>query len=207
MPRRLSTAALWSRQDRPSGHRRRLYEVVSAHIAARRVLYPGCWCDVSASQVWDEVTYVDLDGNAARFFADDLGVRSIVDRPEARWRFLHADYLQALDLPVAFDLLLSMYSGPLGPTCLPYVTPGGWFLANPSHGDVALAMLDPALELNAVIVATPQGPALKTDDVASWTTPKRAVPDVREHVATTGRGVPYQREADAYLFRVRPLES
>ncbi len=58
--------------------------------------------------------------------------------------FLHADYTTALGLAQAhFDLLISLYAGPLWDHRQRYLKPRGLFLANTSHGDASLAALAP----------------------------------------------------------------
>ena len=78
-----STRKLWERQDAHDGDRARLFHAVAAHIDATAVLYPGSWVDIAASIVWPDVTYVDTDGNAERFFADSAGVDELLARYSA----------------------------------------------------------------------------------------------------------------------------
>ncbi len=74
--------------------------------------------------------------------------------------FLHADYTTALGLAQAhFDLLISLYAGPLWDHRQRYLKPRGLFLANTSHGDASLAALAPP---------PPPPPPPAPPDSSSW---------------------------------------
>ena len=200
------TAALWAKQQRHSGDRHQLFRAVAAAVDAGTVLYPGSWCDVVASCVWPSVTYVDSDRQAARFFADPDGVREIVaahaDAMDPQVRFIAADYTVPLPLDAgSFDLLVSLYAGPVSRYCTGYLRVGGVLLANPSHGDVALASTDPRYELTSVIHSHDGGYRYASGELESYLVPKTPVEDIAELVEGTGRGIAYTRSAYAYLFR------
>ena len=55
------------------------YIKIREHVGDGRVLYPGSYVDVAASFVFSNVTYVDMDRRANRFFGDADGVREIID--------------------------------------------------------------------------------------------------------------------------------
>jgi hypothetical protein len=98
-----TTRRLWEQQDRRPGDRLRLFGAVAEFMGDTPVLYPGSFVDVAASFVFDNVTYIDSDRRAARFFADAAGVDEIVDhhrrRPiAATWRFISADYRTELEM-------------------------------------------------------------------------------------------------------------
>lgn len=200
------TSELWAEQDRHPGDRHRLFLAVAEAVEAGRVLYPGSWCDVAASFVWPSVTYVDNDRRAARFFHDVDGVREIVvaagGSVDSEIRFLSADYTEPLPFePESFDLLVSLYSGPLSGACTPFLRVGGTLLANASHGDVALASIDERYELAGVVLGYGDGYRVARDDLASHLVPKRPIEVTRELIEQTGRGVAYTKSAAAYLFR------
>jgi hypothetical protein len=73
-----TTRRLWERQDRHPGDRLRLFAAVAEFVGGSPVMYPGSFVDVAASFVFDNVTYVDSDRQAARFFADEAGVEEII---------------------------------------------------------------------------------------------------------------------------------
>ena len=203
---RPSTASLWAAQDRHPGDRRRLFRAVSAVVDATAVLYPGSFVDVSPSFVFPSVTYVDVDDRAARFFADREGVAEIIadhDGAPARpgVRFLHADYRDELGLdPESFDLLVSLYAGFVSAHCTRYLRIGGTLLVNPSHGDAALASIDPRYRLGGVVLSRSGGYRVSADDLGTYLVPKRPEQLTAEHLHRSGRGVAFTRPAFAYLF-------
>lgn len=198
------TAALWDRQDRHRGDRLRLFSAVAERIEPARVLYPGSFVDVAPSFVWDSVTYSDIDRRAAAFFDDAEGVREIVARhrpdPEAAGvAFLRADHA-ALDLPEeGFDLLISLYAGPVSEHCTRFLRIGGHLLVNPSHGDAALAAGDRRYRPAAAILAGSGRYRVAAEAPDRYLVAKRPVPD-RAELIRTMRGVPYTRRAFAFLF-------
>ncbi len=154
------------------------------------------------------VTYVDTDRRAARFFADaDLVASELADRtrPGAgiEVRFLPADY--ATDLPVpesGFDLLVSLYAGPVLQHCRRYLRPGGPVLANASHGDAGLAALDPGLELVAAVLHRDGRYRLDTGTLRAYLVPRKPEAAEPERIRRSGRGIAYTTAAFAYGFRV-----
>jgi len=200
------TRKLWDRQNQRPGNRELLFRAVSQIIQAASVLYPGCYVDIAPSFVFPDVTYADTDRRAARFFQDVDGIHEIIagngGRPAAELRFIHGDYTRDLGLDAgSFDLLVSLYSGPMSGYCVRYLRPGGWFLANASHGDVALAALDRQLDLRAVVLPAGDAYAVTGDGLEPYVTPKSPRPYTREDILRTGRGVPYRKAASAYLFK------
>jgi len=141
---------MWLKQDQHPGDRLRLFREVGWHVHADRVLYPGSYVDVAASFTFPSVTYVDSDDRAAAFFADRDGVQELVGAqpgaPEdATVTFIHSDYRAALPVPTeSCDLLVSLFAGFVSEFCTQYLRVGGALLVNPSHGDAAMASIDPA---------------------------------------------------------------
>lgn len=197
---RPGTRTLWEAQNRHGNDRRRMFEALRTHLGDVRVLYPGSYVDVAASQAFTDVTYVDVDKRAARFFADTSGVAEIVG-PQASVRFLHADYTDPLDLPEAgFDLLVSLYAGPVSEHCTRYLRVGGYLLANGSHGDAALASIDPRYRLAGIVLARSGTYRVKTDALHEFMVPKQEIDLTRRTLLERGRGIAYTRPAFAYLF-------
>jgi hypothetical protein len=85
--------------------------------------------------------------------------------------------------------------------CTAYLRVGGMLLANPSHGDVALASIDPRYELAGVIHSREGGYRCASEDLRTYLIPKTPVDDIPELIGRTGRGIAYTRSAHAYLFR------
>lgn len=202
----LTTEAMWQRQERHPGDRRRLFRAVAGAVEARTVLYPGSYVDIAPSFVFESVTYLDTDRRAARFFADHAGVLEIVGRQAGaptspRIAFLHADYRESLDLPPSsFDLLVSLYAGFVSEHCARYLRTGGTLLVNPSHGDAAIAALDERFELSGVVVSGSGDYRVSTHDLDSYLVPRRPVTSTRESLHARGKGVDYTRSPFAYLF-------
>ena len=201
------TRSLWEKQDRLTGDRSRLFSAVQERFPAAEVLYPGSYVDIACSFAYDSVTYVDVDRRAAAFFADRDGVDALIaeqcppGRP-ARWDFLAADYTEPLPLAdESFDLLVSLYAGPISEHCSRYLKPGGHLLVNPSHGDAALASLGPRYRLVAAVLAEPAGYHLDTTDLDRYLQPKGRAEVTADLIHRTGRGVAYTEPAFAYVFR------
>ena len=66
--------------DYHPGDRIRLFEAVAKHVDSGPVLYPGSYIDIAPSVFFDEVTYVDMDRRATRFFAEADQVAQLVAR-------------------------------------------------------------------------------------------------------------------------------
>lgn len=171
------------------------------------MLYPGSFVDIAPSFVWPLVTYVDTDRRAERFFDDRDGVRELLAEhgvvPGAHdVRFVGADYRR--DLPLddeSFDLLLQLYTGPAVEHVTRYLAPGGVLLANASHGDAALAALDPRYELLAAVESRSGDYRVVGGGLERFMVPKKPVELTATMIRASGRGIAYTRSAFAYLFR------
>jgi hypothetical protein len=207
-----STRRLWQQQDRHPGDRLRLFRAVAEFIGDTRVLYPGSFVDVAASFVFDNVTYVDSDRQAARFFADEAGVDEIIDRHRLRsnaatWRFISGDYRTELDVAdQSVGLLVSLYAGFVSEHCTRYLHPGGWLLVNPSHGDVAMASIDPRYRLTAVVNARSGDSKLTNRNLDSYLIPKQPTAITPQLLHEKGRGIAYTKSPFAYLFQRRTTD-
>lgn len=198
--------------DRHPDDRIRLFDAVSGHVTADRVLYPGSYVDIAPSVFYDEVIYVDVDRRTPRFFAQVEPVAELVaakrraigrpTEPPPIIEFHHLDYNDPL--PIAersVDLLISLYAGFISEACAAYVKPGGHLLANPSHGDVAMADLDPGYELVAVVHSRDGAYVVDDRGLDRYLIPKKGERPTAEQLHDDGRGIAYTRPAFAYLFR------
>ena len=207
-----STRRLWEQQDRHPGDRLRLFGAVAEFTGDTPVLYPGSFVDVAASFVFDTVTYVDSDRQAARFFADEAGVDEIIDRhrlhsTEATWRFFSGDYRAELDMADrSVGLLVSLYAGFVSEHCARYLRPTGWLLVNPSHGDVAMASITPEYSLAAVVNARSGTYTITDRDLDGYLIPKRPRKITPDLLHQSGRGIAYTRSPFAYLFQRRGID-
>ncbi|HUW01909.1 MAG TPA: class I SAM-dependent methyltransferase [Acidimicrobiales bacterium] len=201
------TGKLWAKQDQHEGDRWRLFNAVAGAIEAERVLYPGCYVDVSASFAFADVTYVDVDARAARFFADEAGVEEIIaEHPpvpdRSQFRFIHSDYSADLGLEdESFDLLVSLYAGFSSESCTRYLRVGGTLLVNPSHGDASMAAIDDRYELTGVVVSRAGGYGVRTHGLDGYLIPKGDIEITAELLHERGRGIAYTKTPFAYLFR------
>jgi hypothetical protein len=201
-----STRRLWDEQDRHPEDRLRLFQAVTNFAGNAAVLYPGSFVDVAPSFVFDSVTYVDTDRRAAHFFADATGVDEIISGSRrssgnADWRFIGADYRTQLNVAdESADLLVSLYAGFVSEHCTRHLRSGGWLLVNSSHGDAAMASIDPQYRLIAEINARSGRYTITDRNLDSYLIPKRPIEISAELLHKTGRGIAYTRSPFAYLF-------
>jgi hypothetical protein len=200
------TLRLWEKQDRPVGDRRGLFAAVADAVDVKTVLYPGSYVDIAPSFIWPSVTYLDVDRRATQFFADPDGVKELlvergVDCDRHSFQFIHADYTNVLGLAdESFDLLVSLYAGFISEYCSRYLRLGGHLLVNSSHGDAAMASVDPRYRLSGVVVSHSGRYSVRTDELDTYLVPKRDVEVTVELLHDTGRGVPYTKSPFSYLF-------
>lgn len=202
------TQRLWDGNNQHPGDRQRLFTAVAEAFDISTALYPGCYVDITASFVLASVTYLDVDRRAAQFFADTAGVDEIIrrhrsDGGRAEWSFLNADYTSRLTLPERdYDLLISLYAGFVSEHCTRYLRPGGLLLVNPSHGDTAMASLDPRYRLVAAVTSRDGKYIVRRDDLDTYLTPKRDTEVTRKSLHASNRGIAYTKAAFAYLFEL-----
>ncbi len=202
------TRRLWDRHNQHPGDRHRLFSAVTEAFDVSTALYPGCYVDIAPSFVIDTLTYVDVDRRAAQFFADTEGVDELIATnrhgiESAEWSFLPADYTSTLPLPERhYDLLISLYAGFVSEHCTRHLRPGGLLLVNPSHGDAAMASLDPRYRLVAAIMARDAAYTVRRHDLDSFLIPKRGPAATRESLHATNRGIAYTAPAFAYVFQL-----
>ncbi len=202
-----TTEKLWAKQNQHEGDRLRLFSAVAAEIDAQRAMYPGSYVDVAASFAFEEVTYVEVDKRAPRFFADTAAVQAIVsasqiDPAPRTIEFISADYHHDLGLAdESFDLLISLYAGFISEACTRYLRIGGHLLVNPSHGDAAMASIDDRYRLAAVIKSTgTSGYRIDRSELDTYLIPKKDQPVTVERLHDLGRGIGYTKSPFAYLF-------
>lgn len=115
---------------------------------------------------------------------------------------LYPDYTSGLPfVEDSFDLLVSLYAGPISRHCTRYLRVGGTLLVNPSHGDVAFASLDNRYELCGVVRSRSENYSVSTDDLDSYLVPRKDGAITVESIERSGRGVAHTKSAFAYLFR------
>ena len=200
------TRDLWAKQDQHVDDRWHLFRAVGEAVDAERVLYPGCYVDFAPSFVFQSVTYVDVDRRTPGFFADTAGVLEIIRAhagapPDPDVHFVHGDYTDDLELPdQGFDLLVSLYAGFISEHCTKQLRIGGTLLVNSSHGDAAMASIDPRLTLTGVVVSRSGTYRVRTDDLEGHLVPKEPVDVTVDLLHERGRGIGYTKSPFAYLF-------
>jgi len=199
------TAQLWAKQDQHEGDRWRLFSAVAKVVRADTVFYPGCYVDIAPSFVFKSVTYLDIDKRTPKFFGDAQGVLEIIakhDGPsEPGIRFVHADYTTELALPLEhFDLLVSLYAGFISEHCTQHLKVGGTLLVNPSHGDAAMASIDPRYRLAGVVLSRGNNYEVDCTDLDRFLIPKKPQSITAETLHRTGKAVAYTISPFAYLF-------
>ena len=192
-----NVAAFHADYDTHPDDRIRLFSAVAEVVPHdARVLYPGSYVDIAPSVWFDDVTYVDTDKRAAKFFdhADAvartrrLEATAVDIRPNGdEVTFHHLDYRTPLPEPdESFDLLVSLYAGFVSEHCTNHLRVGGTLLVNPSHGDAAMASIDPRYELTGVVTGS-------KGDLPSQDRRARHLPDPQEGAAHHDRVAPRQR--------------
>ena len=202
---RAKTAELWAKQDQHQGDRWRLFAAVAQAIEAETVFYPGSYVDLAPSFVFGSVTYLDVDKRASGFFSDTEGVLELIAQhngpPEPDITFIHGDYTSPIDLPEDhFDLLVSLYAGFISEHCTQHLKIGGTLLVNPSHGDAAMASIDPRYVLTGVVTSRSGDYRVQTEDLESHLIPKKPRVITAEALHQSGRGIGYTKSPFAYLF-------
>lgn len=167
---------------------------------------PGSFVDIAPSFVFPSVTYIDTDKRTQRFFADEEGITEIIAREggssTAEIRYVHGDYQADLGLaPESFDLLVSLYAGFVSEHCTDSLRVGGILLAVPSHGDVAMASIDPRYRLVGVVESRSGNYRIKATALDSYLVPKSAIEVTPEMLHQRGRGIAYTRSPFGYLFQ------
>jgi len=189
---------------------RLFHALVDTLTPEARVLYPGSYVDIAPSVWFDDVTYVDNDKRFPKFFShtDDVNElvrtkRSTLGLPERPLKIgSHCvDYRTPLPEPEqSFDVLVSLYAGFISEHCTIYLKVGGTLLVNPSHGDAAMASVDPRYELAGVVISSNGAYRVRTSDLETYLIPKKPQDVTIKSLHANGRGIGYTRSPFAYLF-------
>ena len=197
--------------DRHPDDRIRLFQAIAdVLVPSTKVLYPGSYIDIAPSVWFDDVTYLDIDRRAARFFAQAEEVADLIaakrqtagvpDAP-AQIGFHHLDYREPIPVDRgSIGLLVSLYAGFISEHCTDTLAIGGTLLVNPSHGDAAMASIDPRYRLSGIVAARAGRYCVRTDDLDTYLVPKRPQEITVESLHRRGCGIGYTRSPFAYLF-------
>lgn len=208
-------AAFHADYDHHSDDRVRLFATLSDFLPHdATVLYPGSYVDIGPSVWFNDVTYVDTDKRAARFFAQTDAVATLIDTKRVaaanttqgavKTTFHQLDYSN--EIPIddgTIGVLVSMYAGFITEHCSRYLRPGGHIVTNNSHGDASMASLDPDNQLVAVVTSSDDTYQLRDRDLDSYLTPKRGTPPTKGELHRISRGISYTKPASVYVFQHR----
>ena len=103
-----------------------LFRLIKNKYDIKKVIYPGSFIHVSPSFIFSEVTYIDSDKNAKKYFqSNDLNqlVQTKKEYPEdPKITFFGLSYEnQIAELQNKFDLLISQYAGFISYACKDYL--------------------------------------------------------------------------------------
>lgn len=199
------TLDLWQKQDRHKGDRKRLFTAAREAVGGVTVLYPGSYVDIAASMVFPSVMYIDVDERASGFFADTEGVAEIIvsegEPASGAVEFIHADYTGELGIEnETYDMLVSLYAGFVSEACTRYLRVGGVLLVAPSHGDAAMASIDPRYELSGIVASRSGNYHVRTDSLDTYLVPRSDTVITKALLHERGKGIAYTKSPFAYLF-------
>ncbi len=189
-----------------SDERLELFRKLTKTFKIQSAMYPGSFVHISPSFFIPSVIYIDNDRRIPAFFADEQLAAYVESRKEhseqLEIKFHHQNYEKSIDEPLeSVDLLISQYAGFVSIACSKYLKIGGVLLANDSHGDAAMANLDPQFRLIAVVDRKGDRFTFKETGLDQYLTTRRPVEITRESLKRRGRGFGYTKPASGYLFR------
>lgn len=118
-----------------------LFKLIQDRFKPETVLYPGCSIHITPSFFFRHVVYIDQSPEALKFFSNPAQVDDLMKQYRQYsqtpwWRFISGDFHTLTGLKESsFDLLLSLFAGPLIASCEKYVKPGGLILTGSLFSD------------------------------------------------------------------------
>lgn len=198
--------ANWFSYRERIGDRTGLFRVVDEQLHPGKVLYLGSYVDLAPSMIWPEVTYVDVDKRAQKFFNDEELVLQQLEgrsyKPKMpNVRFIHGDFSAGLPISEqSFDLVVSLFSGPSLKSALQYLAPKGVLLTNNSHADSSLAILSDSLRPLGAILHRSGSYSVTTQDIEEYFQFKSPSKVSQDSLMSQGRGAALVRSSFAQLF-------
>ena len=186
-----------------------LFTAIRGKYGCRSVLYPGSFIHIAPSFIFPEVTYIDNDSQAKRFFKSNEGIKDIIaskkQYPEnSSFTFFGQSYIKPIAIPVeSIDLLISQYAGFISLHCKRYLKNNGILLVNGSHGDAAMARLDNDYKFIAVVNKQGERYKIIDRDLDSYFIPKKPIKITRSYLEKIKRGISYTKSATSYIFKKR----
>lgn len=184
-----------------------LFQLLAERYGICSAVYPGSYVHVTPAFVYPLTAFIDSDKRARKFFADPGLADFIASRKtypeEADFSCYPQDYREEIpELLGRFDLLISQYAGFVSQHGKRYLRPGGYLLANNSHGDASMASIDADFQLVAVVKGKEGSYRLSDEDLASYMVPKKPVEITRELLEERQRGIGYTKAASMYVFQL-----
>jgi len=189
------------------GDRRGIFKVITEKFINKKAIYPGSYIHIAPSFYIPEVVYVDSFKKTKRFF-NDKNIQDIINKnknylEEVIIRFYLVDFYKEIEEKLeSFDLLISQYAGFVSQCCKKYLKPGGFLVANNSHGDASMASIDNSFELIGVIYYSNKKYRFTKRNLDQYFVPKKKNFKVtKEHLEKTMKGIGYTKTASAYFFK------
>jgi hypothetical protein len=183
-----------------------LFQLLVERFNIERGLYPGCFVHITPSFIIPDMTYVEIDKRARKFFTDptlpEFIAKHKIYQHEVNVTFHPTDYNERFDEPLeSYDLLISQYAGFISEPCKLYLKIGGILLANNSHGDASMASIDDDYEFVAVVMRQGERFRLVEQNLDAYFVPKSNVDITKDYLRKIGRGVGYKKSGSAYIFK------
>ena len=183
-----------------------LFRSLSEEFDLSSGIYPGSFVHITPSLYIPEMAYIDSDRRIGKFFEDAETAayiqehRTYADPPRILWQ--QTDYGTISALPEDhYAILFSFYAGFISQICKRYLRRHGLLLANNSHGDASLAIVDPDYELVGVVLRRGDDFRIKTHTLEPYISKKDGSAIDTEKVRERMIGERFSTPAYAYLFR------
>jgi hypothetical protein len=183
-----------------------LFRLLKNKYRISKVIYPGCFIQISPSFIFSYVVYIDSDKNAIKYFSSQ-GLIEIVNQrkeyPEGPQINFHGiDYRNLIqEYRLMSDLLISQYAGFISDVCKPYLRKGGYLLVNNSHGDAGLASLDSDYKLISTVHRSRGKYRISDAALDEYFIPKKDIQVTKELLKQRKKGIGYTKTASLYLFQ------
>ncbi len=169
-------------------------------------LYPGSFIHITPSFYIKTVFYVDSDSNAKKFFADETGVKKLINarktyKQDSKFRFFGQDYFKPIDIEEgSIDLLVSQWAGPISKACKKYLKIGGHLLVNNSHADAGIAALDGNYLLVGAVKSAEKGCGISEEILDQYFQAKKERVTTIESLLESEKGIAHKKIASYYVF-------
>jgi len=183
-----------------------LFAVLTDTFGIESGLYPGSFVHITPSLHIPHMVYVDMDKRCESFF-NSKKTKEFVEKnkrykQQSTFKFYQHDFTQKLEHKVAsVDLLISLYAGFISRYCGRYLKKGGVLLANNSHGDAPLALLDKRFECIGVVNRDNDIFSYSEEALDTYFIPRAKKTLDKETIEKTMKGPEYIKAAYAYVFR------